>query len=67
MAMRYAKLGNGVYRRRYNFELEREFDSPCVINIVKTNKLHYAGHMTRRQDRKDRGGKTKVGGWSEQR
>jgi hypothetical protein len=32
---------NGVYtyRRRYNFELQREFDSPCVINIVKTNRL----------------------------
>jgi hypothetical protein len=33
------KLENGVYRRRYNFELQREFDSPCVINIVKTNGL----------------------------
>jgi hypothetical protein len=44
------KLGNGVYRRRYNFELQKEFDSPCVINIVKTNRLRYAGHMIRRPE-----------------
>jgi hypothetical protein len=30
-------------RRKYNFELEREFDSPCVINVVRTNRLSYAG------------------------
>jgi hypothetical protein len=32
------KLGNGVYRRRYNFELQREFDSPYVINILKMTR-----------------------------
>jgi hypothetical protein len=32
------KLENGVYRRRYNFELQKEFDNPCVINIVKTEE-----------------------------
>jgi hypothetical protein len=42
------KLENGVYRRRYNFELQREFDSPCVINIVKTNRFRYVGHMIKR-------------------
>jgi hypothetical protein len=60
------KLENGVYRKRYNFELQREFDSPCVINIAKTNKLRYAGHMIRRPEdlpqkaifiAKERGGK----------
>jgi hypothetical protein len=40
------KLDNGVYRRRHNFQLEREFNSPCVINVVKTNKLRYADHIT---------------------
>jgi hypothetical protein len=40
----------GVYRRRYNFEIQREFDSPCVINIVKTNRLRYTGHMIRRPE-----------------
>ena len=43
-------IENGVYRRRYNFELEREFDSPIVINVVKTNRLRYAGHMIRRPE-----------------
>jgi hypothetical protein len=36
------KIENGVYRRRYNHELEREFDSP--------NALNDAGHMIRRSD-----------------
>jgi hypothetical protein len=44
------KLENCVYRRRYNFELEEEFDRPCVINLVKTNRLRYAGHMIRRPE-----------------
>jgi hypothetical protein len=44
------KLEKGVYRRRYNFELQREFESPCVINIVKTNRLRYAGHVIRRPE-----------------
>jgi hypothetical protein len=42
-----------VYWRRYNFELQREFDSPCVINIVKTNRLRYAGHMIRKPEGSD--------------
>jgi hypothetical protein len=42
------KLENGVFRRRYKLELQREFDRPCVINIVKTNRLRYSGHMIRR-------------------
>jgi hypothetical protein len=44
------KLENGVYRRRYNFELDREFDSSCVINVVKTNRFRYARHMIRRSE-----------------
>jgi hypothetical protein len=41
---------NGVYRRRYNYELEREFDSPNVLSVTKTNRLRYAGHMIRRPE-----------------
>jgi hypothetical protein len=36
-----------VYRRRYNFELDREFNSPNLINVVKSNRLRYTGHMIR--------------------
>jgi hypothetical protein len=43
------KLENGIYRRRYNFELQR-FDKPCIINIVKTYRLRYAGHMVSRPE-----------------
>jgi hypothetical protein len=43
-------IENGVYRRRYNFELNKEFDSPSVLNVVKTSRLRYAGHMIRRPE-----------------
>jgi hypothetical protein len=39
------KLVNGVFRSRCNFELDREFNSPNVIDNVKRNRLHYAGYM----------------------
>jgi hypothetical protein len=32
------KIENGVYRKKYNHELEREFDSLNVLNITKTSK-----------------------------
>jgi hypothetical protein len=41
------KIENGVYKRRYNHELDREFDSPNVLNVTKTSRLRYAGHMTK--------------------
>jgi hypothetical protein len=44
------KVEKGVYWRRYNFELSREFNSPYVVNVVKTNILRYAGHMIRRPE-----------------
>jgi hypothetical protein len=44
------KIENGVYRRRYNHELEREFDSTNVPNVTKTSRLRYAGHMIRRTE-----------------
>jgi hypothetical protein len=44
------KIKNGVYRRRYNHELEREFDSPNALNVTKTSRLRYVGHMIRRPE-----------------
>jgi hypothetical protein len=42
------KIENGVYRRRYNHELDKEFDSPNALNVTKASRLRYAGHMIRR-------------------
>jgi hypothetical protein len=42
------KIENGVYRRRYNHELDKKFDSPNALNVTKTSRLRYAGHMIRR-------------------
>jgi hypothetical protein len=41
-------IENGVYKRRYNHELDKEFDSLNVLNVTKTSRLRYAGHMIRR-------------------
>jgi hypothetical protein len=44
------KIENGVYRRRYNHKLDKEFDSPNALNVTKTSRLRYAGHMIRRPE-----------------
>jgi hypothetical protein len=37
-----------VYRRRYNHELDKDFNSPNVLNVTKTSRLRYSGHMIRK-------------------
>jgi hypothetical protein len=41
------KIVDGVYKYRYIFELDREFNNPNVIGVVNNNRLRYAGHMIR--------------------
>jgi hypothetical protein len=36
------KIENRVYRRRYNHELQKEFNSQNALNVTKTSKLRYA-------------------------
>jgi hypothetical protein len=42
------KIEIDVYRRRYNHELDKEFDSPNALNVTKTSRLRCAGQMIRR-------------------
>jgi hypothetical protein len=44
------KIEIGVYRRRYKYELDKEFDSPNALNVTKTSRFRYAGHMIRRPE-----------------
>jgi hypothetical protein len=44
------KIENGVYRRRYNHKLDKEFDSPNALNVTKTSRLRYAGHIISRPE-----------------
>jgi hypothetical protein len=44
------KIEHGVYRRRLNHELDKEFNSPNALNITKTSRLRYAVHMIRRPE-----------------
>jgi hypothetical protein len=41
------KIENGVYRRRCNHKLDKKFDGPNALNVTKTSRLHYNGHMIR--------------------
>jgi hypothetical protein len=38
------------HTRRYNHELDKEFNSPNTLDVTKTNRLRYAGHMIRRPE-----------------
>jgi hypothetical protein len=40
------KIKNGVYRRKYNPELE----CPNALYVTKTSRLRYAGHMIRKPE-----------------
>jgi hypothetical protein len=75
------KIENGVCRRRYNHELDKEFDSPNALNVTKTSRLRYDSHMIRRTKDipqkssiqsqtqwkvKSRKTKIQVSGWGEQ-
>jgi hypothetical protein len=44
------KIENGVYRRWYNHELDKQFNSLKTLNVKKTSRLRYAGHMIRRPE-----------------
>jgi hypothetical protein len=44
------KIENGVYRRRDNHELHKEFDGPDALSVMKTSRLRYACHMMRRPE-----------------
>jgi hypothetical protein len=44
------KIKNGGYRRSYNRELDKEFNSPNALNVTKTGRLRYAGHKIRRPE-----------------
>jgi hypothetical protein len=44
------EIKNDDYRRRYNLELDKEFVCPNALNVTKTSKLRYAGHIFRRPE-----------------
>ena len=41
------KLENGRNRRRYNFELEQDFEESHIIAVIKCNRLRWTGHLVR--------------------
>lgn len=38
------------WRRRYNFELHRDFGEPDIVTSVKTQRLRWAGHLARMEN-----------------
>jgi hypothetical protein len=67
------KIENGVYRRRYNHELEKEFNSPnaqiCWSHDQKTRRPTSKSSIQIQTQWKEKSSKTEiqVGGWGEQR
>jgi hypothetical protein len=41
------KIVDGVNKSRYNLEIDREFNSPNVIGVVKSNRLPHVGQIIR--------------------
>ena len=41
---------NGVFRRRYNFELEAIYGKPDIISEIKRNRLRWFGHILRMKE-----------------
>ncbi|CAG9834596.1 unnamed protein product, partial [Diabrotica balteata] len=38
---------NGVWRRRYNFELYRIYQEPDIVKHIKIGRLRWVGHVMR--------------------
>jgi hypothetical protein len=42
-----AKHENGIWRKRYNYELYELFNDTNTVNYIKTKRLAWAGHLIR--------------------
>jgi hypothetical protein len=64
LSKRYAsrKSKNGVYRRRYNHQLDKEFDSPNALNFMKTKSSIQSQTQWKEKSRKT---EVQVGEWGE--
>ena len=38
------------WRKRYNFELKRDFGEPDIVTVVKVQRLRRAGHLMRMEE-----------------
>jgi hypothetical protein len=48
--IRFSENRKGVYRRRYNHELDNVINSPNALNFTKTSRFPYAGNIIRRPE-----------------
>jgi hypothetical protein len=42
-----AKQENGIWRKRYKYELYETFNEPNVVTYIKIKRLEWAGHLVR--------------------
>jgi uncharacterized HAD superfamily protein len=59
------EIENGVYMRRFNQELDKEFNNPNALNVAKTSRLRLAGHMDQKTRKPTTKSSIKVGRWDE--
>jgi hypothetical protein len=43
----------GGWRKLHNEELRDLYSSPCIIRIMKSRRMKWAGHVARRLEKKD--------------
>ena len=41
---------HNVWRRRYNFELDKLYGEPNIVKTIKINRLRWLGHVSRMED-----------------
>ena len=41
----------GQWRKRYNRELEGLYNEPNIVNVIKSSRLKWAGHVVRMDDK----------------
>jgi hypothetical protein len=42
----------GQWRKRYNRELEQLYNEPNIVNVIKSSRLKWVGHVVRMDENK---------------
>ena len=45
--VQHARGGGGQWRKKYNRELEGLYNEPNIVNVIKSSRLRWAGHIVR--------------------
>jgi hypothetical protein len=43
----------GGWRKLHNEKLHKLYSSPCIIRIIKSRRMRYAGHVARMEEKRN--------------